>query len=97
MEQIANEVKALVAENEKLRQVVEDFTRDFEKSEKKPMACKYCIYYMRHYVKVRGGFMEVAYGHCTRGRTVKKSKNSDDSCKYFELGHYELKGERYGR
>ena len=74
MEQIANEVKALVAENEKLRQVVEDFTRDFERSEKKPMACKYCLYYMRHYVKVRGGYMEVACGHCTRDEELRNQK-----------------------
>lgn len=66
-------------------QRLEEWTDD-----KKPKACEHCKYYIKHYIKNDLMFMEINAGHCTRGRSTKRRKH-DDSCKFFELGRYEMR------
>ncbi len=85
---IATQVQRLEAENEKLKAQIRALERDWADDKRKPKACAYCKYYIRHYAKCYGRFMELYTGHCTRCRRC-KDKNGNDSCKYFELGRYE--------
>lgn len=81
---LSNEIRTLEKENEELKEIIRELNRKVMGSEDKPMACKYCKYYMQHFGEFRDGFKEIHSGHCTRGRV--KNRKPDASCEYFELG-----------
>lgn len=88
-DKISYQVTELEKENVKLHAQIRLLYAALEKQpEKKPKNCAQCRYYIKHYVFVRGKFDETSRGHCIHGRSV-KSKNQDDTCKYFELGDYD--------
>ena len=91
MEQVTKQVKQLEVENATLKQVIKKLQSEWTDSNK-PMACEFCKYYIKHYVKQGVGFMEIYAGHCTRSRSIKKRRKHDDTCSYFELGDYKMKG-----
>lgn len=86
---LSNEVERLENQNRKLRAAIEILQAKFQEDESvaKPMACEYCKFYLRHYVKLEGKFIRTGCGHCVHGRM--KKRNPKDSCEYFELGDRE--------
>ena len=85
---IANEVQKIENENRALRQAIKEMEKQFEEEQKKPKACKYCRFYIQHYIRIGGSYSETYCGHCTHGRA--KDRKPDNTCDYFELGCYEL-------
>ena len=73
----------LQAENKELRETIEKLSK---KDDLRPMACKCCRHFKRHYVydDAWGGFAPIHSGHCMRGRRIER-KPSDKTCEYFEL------------
>lgn len=86
---LAQEVRELERENILLKEAVETMRRQFDSEPEKPKACAYCKFYIQHWVKVDGHYKETHCGHCTHGRC--KERKPKDSCKYFELGTYDIK------
>ena len=84
MNEIASDVRKLERENRELKEVIAERST-------KPKACEFCKFYIQHYIKQNGRYIETNAGHCFHGRT--KDRRPADSCKYFELGRRET--ERY--
>ena len=86
---LSNEVERLENQNRKLRAAIEILQAKFQEDESvaKPMACEYCKFYLRHYVKLGSRFARTGCGHCVHGRT--KHRKPKDSCEYFELGDWD--------
>lgn len=88
---IAREVERLERENRALKVQLVELTkkREEETNGARPKSCRFCKYYMQHYVKMNGSYVETYAGHCTKGvpicRGGKKRPAPDDSCLYFEL------------
>lgn len=88
---IAREVRRLEEENQELKfRLVELMKKKAEElGGARPKSCRFCKYYMQHYIKSRGEYQEIYTGHCVKGVPIckggKKSPVPDDSCMYFEL------------
>lgn len=82
-------VKELERENWKLRQQIAELGRRIEEKTTKPQSCKYCAYYLQHYIKEAQGYCETNCGHCIHGRV--KERKPDASCQYFKLGAFEMR------
>lgn len=89
--QISYQVTELEKENMKLKEQIRLLYEALEKEpEKKPKNCYQCLHYIKHYICEHGRFYEIPRGHCTQGRAT-KSRNQEDTCKYFELGSFDIK------
>lgn len=89
---LANEVKSMEQENEALRYENALLKKRLESDpERKPMLCKDCKFFIRHYVKSGGSFSPIGIGHCTAGRGTKNREAYGKTCDYFEFGDYELR------
>lgn len=87
---IAREVRRLEEENQELKfRLVELMKKKEEESGARPKSCRFCKYYIQHYINSRGEYQEIYAGHCVRGVPIckggKKRPVPDDSCMYFEL------------
>lgn len=91
MNEIASDVRKLERENRELKEVIAELQEKASKRSVKPKACEFCKFYIQHYIKQNGRYIETNAGHCFHGRI--KGRQPADSCKYFELGRRET--ERY--
>lgn len=86
---LSSEVRSLENENYRLKEAIKSMQKKFGEEQIKPKTCEYCKFYIQHYVKVEGRYAPTYCGHCTHGRI--KDRKPKDSCKYFELGTYDIK------
>ena len=87
MNEISSNVMKLERENRTLREVIAELQEKASRKSAKPEACEFCKFYIQHYIKQDGRYIETNAGHCFHGRT--KGRQPADSCKYFELGRRE--------
>lgn len=86
---LSSDVRQLENENHRLRKALDSMKEKFGEETPKPKACEYCKFYIQHYIKIDGRYSETYCGHCTHGRV--KDRKPKDTCKYFELGTYDIK------
>lgn len=87
---LSNEVERLEDQNRKLKLAIEKLQIKFEEEsgEKRPKACQYCKFYLRHYVKAGNHFLKTGCGHCVHGSRT-KTRKPNVSCEYFEIGDHD--------
>ena len=86
---LSNDVRKVEQENEQLKEALRELSKKLAADQIKPKACEYCKFYAQHYVKVSCNYAKTYCGHCTHGRI--KERKPDNTCKYFELGKWEIK------
>ena len=95
---LSKEILKIERENQILKEMLFQFEEKLKNSLERPKSCKFCKYYIQHYVK--GGehskmeYVPIYAGHCVVGVPVKhggkKSPKPDECCPYFEIGTYNL-------
>lgn len=92
---LAQEVKGLELENQRLKQALAELGKKLEGQDGPKTSCRYCKHFVQHYIKWYGGYSEIYEGHCTSGVPVKKGgikhPHPFDACPYFEFGTFEMK------
>lgn len=78
----------LKQENRKLQKTVVFLYKQYEIFKEKQryrQACRYCRYYLQHYIRLRttGEFTATDCGHCIHGRI--KGRKPLDKCEYFDI------------
>lgn len=93
--------KNMELENRILREALSEIERKMDATNNaKPKACKYCKYFVQHYIK--GGYpaytkeyLEIDEGHCARRVKTKaggrRNPKPDDTCSYFEIGTQKMR------
>lgn len=82
---LVQDVRELENENYKLKEALKQCVAE---QVNKPMSCGFCKFYIQHYIKLGSQYRETNCGHCTHGQC--KKRKPGDSCKYFELGKYQV-------
>lgn len=83
---LANQVKELENENQRLKALLQKLREDIPK----PKDCKHCEHYIQHYARNGYNDFHIVYmGHCVCGvpagkRKGKKNPTPDDTCMCFE-------------
>lgn len=84
---IAEKVKELEEENQKLRLQVERLQEICNDRAELPKNCEYCNHFLQHYIRSGGEYQPTCDGHCIVGNRV-KSRRTVDTCKFFEKKAY---------
>lgn len=48
--------------------------------------CKNCKCFVQHYLKERGGYTKICFGHCIQATKVKSCKPDARACELFQKG-----------
>ena len=78
---VEQEMYALVEENKRLKEALAARVKEGNK----PMACRFCRFFMQHYIKDGDRYTWTNSGHCKVGKSYKRRTADNNPCEFFEM------------